>query len=702
MKLKQQFLNFWDKLSQTKRIIFAATLAIIVLIVFILIILGIVNYKDSKISVHEAHITNITDTAFTATWISDSRYSGSIYIKEGNGKWPVLFAQSGKKAFYDDRDLELNVSGQYSLVSGGSKPRYTHHITVRNLKPTTLYSLRIGGIINGRDFPNSIITKDVAKSINVPDPAYGLIQNTANDDTFVILTPINTRTFLSQPVAPNGTYSIDINQFNINNSVKSGKQLQAIIYDQDYKPVTYTFTSNGYKPLEKIILNPTHASYSSANSKVLASTADNINSAFVTNLSAAPNAPPSPTALADIAIGKESGWNKTPRVCSPGESVTQCSCGSVCHSVIGAFNNNCPNFCAVENTAHKYTLQDATAAGGTSDSQQSLLFYEIDKNEGACLEINITSTNLKHDALITAMGKAGFTTISCTTSNTYNLLDRSKIAFFKLPPDSVGYYLFNTYTFPSCTGINSPKLAGGPSQWTGNSNRAFCIDNSSSIVYGYCPAGTSPAGNSTTLHSCESSTSAAIVDAIPATTFNVSRYLSHNSNNSGVCTGISSDDLNSLGTNDKNEINNKCKSIDQSPTACYTNNGTEYFREGNVKGTRSQCCSAHSGVAGCEGNSSPPILNHATMLGDIPSAYFSCDNSVYISKETINDSKKIQLNYANDANAIVAVKFGTTLDGIDGGSEGHHVTLCILTPPSATGEDTFVTVAPACLSWDNI
>jgi hypothetical protein len=73
-------------------------------------------------------------------------------------------------------------------VKDGAKARYTHHVTIRDLKPETKYTFRIAGAINGKavDLVTPQTLKIVA-DIKTPDPAYGLVNGVNAKDSFVVL-----------------------------------------------------------------------------------------------------------------------------------------------------------------------------------------------------------------------------------------------------------------------------------------------------------------------------------------------------------------------------------------------------------------------------------------------------------------------------------------------------------------------------------
>jgi hypothetical protein len=211
-----------------------------------ILLIGFSLWQDSRISAREILATNITDSSFSITWMSDEPYQGRIIYQEGEG-WRPLFAQSGLDLAWDDRDTTVD-SGQ---------PRYTHHVTVKKLKPDTTYSFRIAGAINGKELSlNKVKTKPVSTSAVLPDVAYGDLEGVDSRDSLVIL-EYNPKlgesesSFVSAVVTDNSTYSFDKNFLPVNVSVTD---LIAFVRSSQKVFPQFFYTETSYKPLEKIEL----------------------------------------------------------------------------------------------------------------------------------------------------------------------------------------------------------------------------------------------------------------------------------------------------------------------------------------------------------------------------------------------------------------------------------------------------------------
>jgi len=256
MKLKQRFFNFWDKLSQTKKTILSLCIALIVIVLIVLIGIFYLTEKDKNISVRNAAYSNLTDSAFTVTWISDTKYAGDLIYQQGNN-WPMVFAQSNKTHAYDDRDVEINNQGQFVQVAGGLKLRYTHIVTIRNLSPKIEYSVRLAGAINGKDLDLGLIkTNQIVADLKTPDPAYGKITGVDVSDSYIVINdnkaPEDHNRDVSVAISPSSTYSIDLNGTGLTNI--KGSDLTAYIYSNNSKISRFNYHQDAYKPLETIAL----------------------------------------------------------------------------------------------------------------------------------------------------------------------------------------------------------------------------------------------------------------------------------------------------------------------------------------------------------------------------------------------------------------------------------------------------------------
>lgn len=229
---------------------------IVVPVMFVVLLIIVTTISDAGKSVKDVQITNVTESAFAVTWRSDDPYVGNIVYKEGTGAWLPLFAQLGRDKAWDDRDVELNNEGEYIEIEEGVKDRYTHHASVRGLKPETEYSFRVGGMINGKGTDvESVTTKAINEELSTPDPGYGHVSGAESSDSYIILTHSNSEEKLSTTLSETSTYSIDFNQFGLDEVDQTLVTAKIFNLGDDIYEYKYERT-DGYKPLENLDMGP--------------------------------------------------------------------------------------------------------------------------------------------------------------------------------------------------------------------------------------------------------------------------------------------------------------------------------------------------------------------------------------------------------------------------------------------------------------
>ncbi len=212
--------------------------------------------SGSNVSVRDTVVTNITDTALTVAWVSDEPYVGKIAYREASEAWPAFLPQSGATVASDDRDIELNSEGEYVVVEGGEKARYTHHVTLRNLKPETEYSFRVvaGFGVTEMEITNAS-TRPLIEELRTPDPAYGRVAGADSDDGLVVLgVPSRSELGLvSTTLSSEGTYSLDVESLKIDGTFDSSATLVNVYFEKDTS-LAFAFTESTYKPFQTVIL----------------------------------------------------------------------------------------------------------------------------------------------------------------------------------------------------------------------------------------------------------------------------------------------------------------------------------------------------------------------------------------------------------------------------------------------------------------
>jgi hypothetical protein len=134
---------------------------------------GIRYLTEKTSSIHDVRVTNITGTSATVTWVSDSPVKGSVIYSQSDSWFPV-FEHVGKTRAYDDRDTEEVEYGVYRLEEWGEY--YVHHVTLRDLEPSSRYYYRISAGMKSVDYDYpTLVTTDVRDDVVSPEPVYGQI-----------------------------------------------------------------------------------------------------------------------------------------------------------------------------------------------------------------------------------------------------------------------------------------------------------------------------------------------------------------------------------------------------------------------------------------------------------------------------------------------------------------------------------------------
>lgn len=159
----------------------------------------LLSRASTTLTPKEVTVTNITDTSFTVSWMTDEVASGQIVI-EGT---PVITVFDEREAF---AQTPQNQSVKYT----------THSVTVRNLKPQTLYRFHI--LSDGKSYQNNdaLYTTTTAPTIGgvgtALEPAYGQIvlpTDKPADGAIVYLMPEGGQT-LSTIVKSSGSWVIPL------------------------------------------------------------------------------------------------------------------------------------------------------------------------------------------------------------------------------------------------------------------------------------------------------------------------------------------------------------------------------------------------------------------------------------------------------------------------------------------------------------
>lgn len=142
-------------------------------------------------------VTNITDSSFSVSWLTDEKTSG--FIKYGTDNAPAFTAQ-------DDRDQ----------LSGKTNSFQTHHITIKDLKASTVYFFRIGSgnkIFDNNNQPYQITTAKTAQNPPPNDVAYGTVidQNNNPVEGAIIYLSLANASSVSTLTKASGSWVIPLN-----------------------------------------------------------------------------------------------------------------------------------------------------------------------------------------------------------------------------------------------------------------------------------------------------------------------------------------------------------------------------------------------------------------------------------------------------------------------------------------------------------
>lgn len=138
----------------------------------------------------EVKISNISDNSFTVSWITPDKQT-------------IGFISSGSTS--DDRD------------AGGPKPRITHHITLKNLTPATVYSFKIssaGQVFDDQGKPYSVTTAPTTQDTPpLPQPIFGKIATEDNKppQEALVYIEIGEGTLLSSYTRTDGNWLVTLN-----------------------------------------------------------------------------------------------------------------------------------------------------------------------------------------------------------------------------------------------------------------------------------------------------------------------------------------------------------------------------------------------------------------------------------------------------------------------------------------------------------
>lgn len=145
----------------------------------------------------QVRITNVTDTGFSVSWITGKETSGLIKLGEKINEF--------KQQALDDRDQ----------LSGGKAEVEVHHVTAKNLLPTTKYYFKIesgGKQFDNKGKPFEVTTGATLGSPPIADPIYGtvLTQSGTPAEGVVVYINVASGAPLSALAKTNGNWALSL------------------------------------------------------------------------------------------------------------------------------------------------------------------------------------------------------------------------------------------------------------------------------------------------------------------------------------------------------------------------------------------------------------------------------------------------------------------------------------------------------------
>jgi hypothetical protein len=165
----------------------------IVLLLILIVFFGVSYVTETPPTIKDLRITNISDTSVTVTYFTEVPTFGSVIVSDKNDF--DFLNQLSRTRYYDDRkDGEL---------------RYSHHITVSGLKPSSAYFFEVMGNLKNVKYTYPVLqTGKTLDTLVTPDPTYGSFSDNTSMDSIVYLS-IDGSTLQSTYLGAGNTFSMD-------------------------------------------------------------------------------------------------------------------------------------------------------------------------------------------------------------------------------------------------------------------------------------------------------------------------------------------------------------------------------------------------------------------------------------------------------------------------------------------------------------
>ena len=199
----------------------------------------------------QIQFTNLTDNGFSVSWITDIATSGFVKYGEANQLNQVA---------RDDRDEMSGETGDFT----------THHVTLRNLKPGTVYQLQIFSANQPQESNGQYHQVTTAPTLTLPSPpsdvAYGTVNTPAGSpaEGAIVYLSLPGATPQSTLVKSSGNWVVALNlarSDDLSNYAQYDQQLTAIdlmIQGGDLGTATAVVTTKNDSPVPLITLGENH------------------------------------------------------------------------------------------------------------------------------------------------------------------------------------------------------------------------------------------------------------------------------------------------------------------------------------------------------------------------------------------------------------------------------------------------------------
>ncbi|MEI6886882.1 MAG: fibronectin type III domain-containing protein [bacterium] len=163
-----------------------------VVFLFVVLILIFLFVTEPNITLSNISISNVTDSSVTVTFLTKELSNPKVIVSEEDNF--NIFNQFSLTSYQDDREIEN---------------RYTHHITITGLNPSSKYYYKISTGIKNIEINYPVLeTAATLITLTTPNPSYGEFLSDTPNDSIVFFQNTNTQ-ILSTVLNSNNAFSLD-------------------------------------------------------------------------------------------------------------------------------------------------------------------------------------------------------------------------------------------------------------------------------------------------------------------------------------------------------------------------------------------------------------------------------------------------------------------------------------------------------------